>query len=168
MQRAKDAADVLRAALRVAKSPAETAMVQNALMHAEAFANALELEKEQDRRLEEEREANAKADAAAAEDERAEIPEQELLKRPHHFLVGRLQNVHCRDPRLDLTVATDSKTLLLHSRNYYKIAFTVLGFTPKGTLNPCKDLEGMTAKIEYVEIPGKPAATHVVAIELRK
>ena len=58
--------------------------------------------------------------------------------------------------------------MALHSGNYYKIEFTSLGFTPKGDLNPCKDIEGMSAKVEYVESSAKSAAPYVVAIELHK
>jgi hypothetical protein len=55
-----------------------------------------------------------------------------------------------------------------HRGNYYKIEFTTLGFSPKGDLSPCKDLEGRPAKVEYVD-PGVPPATaYVVAIELHK
>jgi len=37
----------------------------------------------------------------------------------------------------------------------------------KGALNPCADLEGRPAKVEYVEWAGKSAAV-VVAIEIHK
>jgi len=52
--------------------------------------------------------------------------------------------------------------------NYNKIEFTALGFTPKGDLSPCRDLEGVSAKVEYVESSAKPATAYVVAIELHK
>ncbi len=161
MERGKDAVAVLRGALRVAKSPEETAMVQNFLMQAEEYATAREQAKEQSRRLAEEPKANPQANAGSA-------PAEALPKGPHRFLVGTLQNVHCHDPGIDLTVAAKGKTMALHSGNYYKIEFTTLGFTPKGSLSPCKDLEGMSAKVEYVESSAKPAAAYVVAIELHK
>jgi tetratricopeptide (TPR) repeat protein len=161
MERGKDAVAVLRGALRVAKSREETAMVQNFLMQAEEYATAREQEKEQSRRLAEEPKANPQANAGSA-------PAEALPKGPHRFLVGTLQNVHCHDPGIDLTVAAKGKTMALHSGNYYKIEFTTLGFTPKGSLSPCKDLEGMSAKVEYVESSAKPAAAYVVAIELHK
>ena len=58
--------------------------------------------------------------------------------------------------------------MALHSGNYYEIGFTALGFAPKGDFNPCKDLEGKSAKVEYVESSTKLTAAYVVAIELRR
>jgi tetratricopeptide (TPR) repeat protein len=167
MERGKDAVAVLRAALRVAKSPEETAMVQSFLMRTEEYEAAREQQKEQSRRVAEELKANAQADASSAV-EVSEGLEEPLPKGPHRFVLGLLQNVHCHTPVIDLTVVAKSKTMALHSGNYFKIAFTALGFTPKGDLNPCIDLEGMSAKVEYVESSAKPVVAHVVGIELRK
>lgn len=155
MDRDKDAVAVLRGALRVAKSPEETAMVQNLLMHAEEYASARD-------RQAEEPEANVQANADV------EAPEEDLPKGPHRFLVGMLQNVHCHAPGIDLTVAAKGKTMALHSGNYYKIEFTALGFTPKRDLSPCRDLEGVPAKVEYVESAAKPTVAYVIGIELHK
>ena len=163
MDRGTDAVVVLRGALRVAKTPEETAMVQNFLTHAEEYVNARD-------RQELTLKANVQANAASAGEgsANAETPEEELPKGPHRFLVGTLQNVHCHASDIELTIAAKGKTMPLHSSNFYKIGFTALGFTPKGDLNPCKDLEGMSAKVEYVESSAQPPVAHVVAIELHK
>jgi hypothetical protein len=59
------------------------------------------------------------------------------------------------------------KTLGLHSGNYFKVDYGTLGVTLKRNLNPCADLEGRPAKVEYVNSPSNgPAA--VVAIEIHK
>ena len=50
---------------------------------------------------------------------------------------------------MDLQVDGGNGAVSLHSGNYYKITFTALGFTPQGDLNPCSDLEGAHAKVEY-------------------
>jgi Tfp pilus assembly protein PilF len=163
MDRGTDAVAVLRVALRVAKTPEETAMVQNFLTHAEQYANARD-------RQAEELKANVQANAASADEgsANAETPEEELPKGPHRFMAGMLQNVHCHGPGIELTVAAKGKTMALHRGNYYKIEFTALGFTPKGDLSPCRDLEGVSAKVEYVESSAKPATAYVVAIEVHK
>ena len=58
-------------------------------------------------------------------------------------------------------------TLAVHSGNYFKIDYSTLGVTLKGNLNPCADLEGRPAKVEYVDAHRKgPAA--LVAIELHQ
>ena len=169
MERGKDAVAVLRGALRLAKSPQETAMVQHYLMQVEQYATAREQAAERSSHPTRELQASVQADASAGEGEAQSADLEEALpKGPHHFLVGTLQNVHCYEPGIDLTVAAKGKTMALHSGNYYKIGFTALGFAPKGDLSPCKDLEGMSAKIEYVESSAKPAAAYVIAIELHK
>jgi len=161
MERGKDAEAVLHETLRIAKSPQETAMVQNFLTQLERYATA------RDVGAEEELEASLQANAPSG-NTNAEAPLEELPKGPHRFMIGTLQNVHCHDLDIDLTVAAKGQTMALHSGNYYKIGFTALGFTPKGALSPCKDLEGMSAKVEYVESSAKPAAAYVVGIELHK
>ena len=170
MDRGKDAVAVLRNALRVAKSPEETAMVQNSLTRAEQYTTARQQAAEQSSRVAEELKTAAQANAEFAREGIAngEAAEEQAPKGPHRFLSGMLQNVQCHAQSIDLTIAAKGKTTPLHSGNYYKIGFTALGFAPKGDLNPCKDLEGMSAKVEYVESSAKSAAPYVVAIELHK
>jgi hypothetical protein len=67
---------------------------------------------------------------------------------------------------LEAKLVISSGTLQLHSDNYYKIAFSAMGFTPEGELRPCSDLEGSKAKVEYVEISGD--TPQIISVELRK
>lgn len=165
MQRPKDAVAVLHGALKVAKSPQETAQVQNFLTQTEAYTVARD---RQERELKANVEANAvfeRQQAAYAEEAKKA---EEVPMGQHHFLVGKLQDVRCNGPGIEMTVAAKGKGLAAHNGNYYKIGFTALGFTPKGDLNPCNDLEGVAAKVEYVETGSTPGAGYVVAIELHK
>jgi thioredoxin-like negative regulator of GroEL len=174
MERATDAATVLRVALKLAKSPAETARIENQLAQVERYATARKQATERNSHPTEKLQARVEAnDISTAEGDAhsehiSEQIEEALPVGPHHFLVGTLQDVHCHEPGIDLNIAAKGKTVALHSGNYYKIGFTALGFAPKGDLNPCKDLEGQSAKIEYVESSAKPPAAYVVAIELHK
>lgn len=169
MERTKDAVAVLHEALRIAKSPADTAMVQSLLAQVEQYSATQQQEAEQNRRLAEELKAEVQAKAEAGESNaEAEAHQEEMQKGPHHFLAGALQNVQCHSAGIVLTLVAKNKTMTLHSGNYYKIGFTALGFTPKGDLNPCKDLEGKPAKVEYVDSPNKPGTGYVVAIEVHK
>jgi len=162
MDRGTDAVTVLRGALRVAKTQWEIAMVKNYLTYAEQHVNARD-------RQAEELKANVQAAASAGEGSaNAETPEEELPKGPRRFMVGTLQDVHCHGPGIELTVAARGQTMALHRGNYHKIKLTVLGFTPIVDLSPCRDLEGVRAKVEYVESPAMPATAYVVAIELHK
>jgi hypothetical protein len=43
-----------------------------------------------------------------------------------------------------------------------------MNFTPKSDLNPCTDIEGFKAKVEYAEVSDKSIAGQIVAIELSK
>ncbi|MGA7079352.1 MAG: tetratricopeptide repeat protein, partial [Terriglobales bacterium] len=169
MQRSKDALAVLREALRIAKSPADTAMVQNLLTQVEQYSAAQQQVVEQNQRLAEEVKADAAAETAAGESNaEAEAQQEELQKGPHHFLAGTLQNVQCHSAGIFLTLVGKNKTMTLHSGNYYKIQFTALGFTPKDDLDPCKDLEGKSAKVEYVESSAGPETAYIIAVELHK
>ena len=168
MGRRADAMNELDEALRLAKSPQEAAMIQNIVTQAELYANTRDPEAEQDRQLEEaETNAEAKVSPQGESNIDAEAAE-ELPKGPHRFLVGRLEDVYCQAPGIDLKVAANGKTMALHSGNYYEIGFSALGFAPKEGFDPCKDLEGKSAKVVYVESSAKSTAAYVVAIELRQ
>jgi tetratricopeptide (TPR) repeat protein len=171
MQQGKNAVEVLREAEKLAKTPQETAAVDNMLMNAEAYAEALE--QARNRQMDEISSTDAEATVSTASDvphlaHRKEKEKEFVPSGPHRFIVGVLKNVHCDAPDLDLAVTSAAKTLALHSDNYYKIQFTALGFQPKGDLNPCSDLESKPAKVEYVESAEKSDAPHLIAIELHK
>jgi Domain of unknown function (DUF4352) len=85
---------------------------------------------------------------------------------PHRFVLGVLENVHCDNPALDLNVFSNGNILKLHTDNYFNVQYTVLNVTLKGDLNPCADLEGRPAKVEYVGASDGPGL--VIGIELHK
>ena len=170
MEQGKNAVAVLRAAAKLAKTPEESQTVDNFLMNAQELADA------QERGLAPHR--MAEDSSAGATDPVEEGPDDSdapklahdtfVAKGPHHFLVGMLKSVRCRSQQMDLTVSAGAKSLDLHSENYYKIRFTTLNFAPSGDLNPCKDLEGRPAKVEYVESANQSAGPRVLAIELHR
>ena len=169
MQQGKNAVEVLRAAGKLAKTPAEAAAVENMLMNAEAYAEALE--QAENRQMNEISSTDEEGTVSTASDvpHLAHRKEKEFVPSgPHRYVVGVLKNVHCDAPDLDLAVTSGAKTLALHSDNYYKLQFTALGFQPSGDLNPCSDLENKSAKVEYVESADKSDAPHLIAIELHK
>jgi tetratricopeptide (TPR) repeat protein len=168
MERGSDAVTVIRNAIHLARSPQETAMAENFLQHAQEYAQA----RQQNSHLHEQVNADSptvevtsrvsEADIAADSSEGETLP-----NGPRHFVTGTLNNVHCNTPAMDLNVIAAGKTLKLHSGNYFKIDYTALGVTLKGNLNPCADLEGKPAKVEYVDSANDgPAA--VLAVEIHK
>jgi len=169
MERGKDAVAVLHETLRIAKTPQETAMAQNFLTQVESYTSARQRQAEQSSRMAEESDAKVETNVSTREiDVKAEAIEEAVPTGPHRFLVGTLENVHCNPPGINLTIDAKGKTVALHSGNYYKIGFTALGFTPTGDLNPCRDLEGKPAKVEYVESSATPPTAYVLAIEIHK
>jgi tetratricopeptide (TPR) repeat protein len=159
----KNAVNVLRFAAKLAKTPAETQSVENMLMHAQEYA------------MQQEHTATAQASPQGAvvtsitsEAPRLAHREEFVPSGPHRFLTGVLKDIRCDTPEIDLTLDSGGKSLTLHAENYYKIQFTTLGFQPSGDLNPCKDLQGRPAKVEYVESANQSSAARVFSVELHK
>jgi tetratricopeptide (TPR) repeat protein len=166
MERGKDAVTVIRNAMQLASSPQETAMAEDFLRHAEEYAKA----QEQSERFTEQlktRNPGTETDSRGAEVRGSAVHDEALPNGAHHFVTGVLKDVHCNTPAIDLNVIAAGKTLGLHSGDYFKIEYSTLGVTLKGNLDPCADLEGRPAKVEYVDSASNgPAA--VTAIEIHK
>jgi tetratricopeptide (TPR) repeat protein len=169
MERGNDAVTVIRNAMHLASSPQEIAMAQNFLQHAEEYSQAQERNRYMNEQMKEDTPTVDVSDHLAEVDSAAEsAPHDDAPPAgPHHFVTGVLRNVRCNAPSMDLNVIGAGKTLGLHSSNYFKIDYSVLDVTLKGNLNPCADLEGRPAKVEYVQSAGKGQAA-VVAIEIHK
>jgi len=88
---------------------------------------------------------------------------------PRHTAVGVIRAVECNYPAvIDFEVQTAAKPVQLYSNNYFKIDLTAANFNPSSSMNPCKDLDGMKAKIQYAESSDKTIDGQVISIELRK
>ncbi len=169
--REKDSISVLQAALKLAKTPEEVGAVQNEMEIAQQSQSSRERIAEENQKFKEEMAAQATSSSTTTMgDSTTEAPAlKETLKGPHRFVTGTIKNVHCSSPsNMDLDVDGGGKTLSLYTHNYYKLVFTALNFMPKGDLQPCSDLEGMHAKVEYIETAGAAKAGGLVSIELRK
>jgi hypothetical protein len=69
--------------------------------------------------------------------------------------------------KMELKLESRGATVVLHSDNYYKVRFSAVGFIPAGELHPCTELEGMRARVEFVEASGsKPG--QITSVELQK
>jgi len=169
MGRGTDAVTVIQKAMHLATSPRDMAMAESFLLRAQEYAQG----QEQNLRSSEQIRAatsaanvsNRVATAAVAAD--STVHDEPLPNGPRHSITGLIRNVRCDTPALDLNVIAGATTLAVHSGNYFKIDYSTLGVTLKGNLNPCADLEGRPAKVEYVDAHRKgPAA--LVAIELHQ
>ncbi len=87
---------------------------------------------------------------------------------PKHEIVGQIRDVKCSFPAVIEFRVEGSKSLSFYNNNYYKLEFSALGFTPSGALQPCSDIDGMKARVEYVDSSDKTVDGQVVSVELRK
>jgi hypothetical protein len=82
---------------------------------------------------------------------------------------GTLSDVHCFGPStMKLKVTGATKVLALHSGNYYKVEYSALNYKPSSDLNPCRDLEGAKAKIDYFEGVNSETEGQIISIEIAK
>jgi tetratricopeptide (TPR) repeat protein len=169
MERGDRAVEVLENAAKLAKTPQEEEWVDHALTEARDYAAVQQRAAEEERRLDALKTASGQPGSGATEAAVPHLARRDFVPRgPHHFLTGVLKDVHCDSSHLDLALHMGTKTLALHSDDYYHIQFSVLGFKPRGDLKPCTDLEGRPAKVEYVESADKSETAHLVSIELHK
>ena len=149
----------LQSAATLAKTPQESAALDQQLRDAMKYASARAVKSKvaEDKALTSEKETP----------QAAPPPDAVFVPGPHRFVVGVLNAVHCDPPALDLMVTSQTGTLTLHSDNFYQIQFTALGAPPRD-LQPCSDLENRPAKVEYVESRGGGVAPRLIAVELRK
>jgi tetratricopeptide (TPR) repeat protein len=164
MQRPKDSIAVLKAALKYADGPEQVSAIRGRMDSIEKSQTAHERHEEPasaQSRVQDGQELTAPADTPTQPDDG-----QHGARRT---VRGTLAEVHCSRPAtLNLKVTGTANPLVLRAANYYKVGFSVLNFTPSGDLNPCKDLEGMKAKVEYFEGLNSPAEGQIISIELTK
>jgi len=171
MKQGQNAIAVLQAAAKLAKTPQDSEAVENMLVHAQLYSAEMALENKPTAEINAERsteEASPGERAAKSDIPKLAHRASFVPSGPHRFLTGTLSQIHCDSPELDLTLNFDGKGLALHSENYYKIQFSALNFKPSAVLNPCKDLEGRPAKVEYVESADKAVTARVLSIELHQ
>jgi hypothetical protein len=166
MERGKDAVAVVRNAMHLAKSEEETKQSQNFLQRAEDYAERQERDRQFSERMKADATSGVRANSVNVT--RPDFRQETAPSGSHHFMVGVLNNVRCETPAMNLKVVSGTKSLDLHSGNYYKIEYSSLGIKISANFNPCRDLEGRPAKVEYVEPAEKNAAAWVVGIEIHK
>jgi tetratricopeptide (TPR) repeat protein len=165
MKREDDALKVLQVAAKVAKDPTEVAAVQSRIDQITRY---------QKERAEAETYAReqSQTQTAVQVSVAAEAPKHPTMPStgPKHTATGVIRGVACSYPSvLEFRVENAAgKAVAVYNNEFFKIDLTVLGFTPKGAINPCSDFEGMKARVEYVDSSDKSVDGQVVAVELRK
>jgi tetratricopeptide (TPR) repeat protein len=159
-----DAEAVLQDAVKGARNAGEAAAAQKRLAQIKQVKSSL---------AKADAEAKAQIDAQAAQtaailDAEPKHP-AESADGPKHEVVGVIRGVKCSYPAvIELRVEGAAKTVSLYSNNYYKLDFSAVGFTPQGAMNPCKDMEGRNARVEYADSSDKTVDGQVTAVELHK
>ncbi len=185
-QRYDDAIAVLKAASHVARTPEQLATVQTRMGQVEQYRAAAAQSRQ------EEKVAAMRPTATSVTDTRTNTitssdgrrfvikPDtaQDTRKYPteaptglHHTVRGVLRGVHCGYPSVitfNLERSGTPRTLLLYRNDFKQIEFSATNFTPKGDLNPCTDMEGLKAKVQYAEVSDKTVAGQVISVELSK
>jgi tetratricopeptide (TPR) repeat protein len=174
-RRSTDAIAVLKNALKVAQSPEDVAHAQSALQMAEQY-EAAQRAYEQHSGGENEAAGGPKlrtrvvSEGGSEKDEKTSAPvavsADAAPRGPRRTLTGTVKQVQCSPPaRMEMELEAREGSVTLHSENYYKVQFSAFGFAPSGELQPCTDLEGKPARVEYVEDKG---AKQITAVEMRK
>lgn len=169
MGRGPDAVETLRDAAKVAHAAEDVQAVNDLLRDAQEYAQA----QEEQHRLAIEAKSRQQETVSAgsmtgSEGGHSGGGDTFASKGPHHYVVGRLKDVRCDSASMDLTVETGSKNLALHAENYYKVEYSALNIPPLKELNPCEDLEGRAARVEYVEAADQSDVARVLGVELHK
>jgi tetratricopeptide (TPR) repeat protein len=169
MGKTDDAIAVLGAAAKLARNPSQVSAAQHEMDELRQFRQR------QDEFEQKQREYAAQPPRADGSGEVKVVAVAEAPKHPEdatgpkHTVVGVIQHVSCGYPAvLEFEVQSGGKTYSVYNNNFSKIELTVVGFTPKGSMNPCSDLAGMKARVQYAESSDKTVDGKVFAIELHK
>jgi len=166
MGRFSDAISVLRAAQKIAGNPQDTATVARMIAYFE------QVQADRARADADEQSAGAGGVVGLQESTVVDVTPKhpnEPATGPKHTIEGVIRNVACSYPAvLEFKVVNPKTTVSLYTNNLSSIDLTVLGFTPKGDMNPCNDFEGMKARVQYAESSDKTVDGQVVAVELKK
>jgi tetratricopeptide (TPR) repeat protein len=164
------AINVLTASIKVARTPEETAELQNRIKELEGFAAR--------------REQVAKANQQTSENVRIPatdmaIHNNAIANKPKHpaeqphgpklIATGVIRGVQCTYPAvIEFKVEAAGKSIDVYSDNYFKVAFTAANFTPKEDIHPCADLEGLKARVEYSAVSDKSVDGQIASVQLSK
>jgi tetratricopeptide (TPR) repeat protein len=167
---------VLKAAIGYARTENDKALIDERILSMESYQANME----RNRAMEAAEVKNAKSAAGSSEGTTVVVhmepegtPEHvypaDVPNAPKHTVAGVIRDVHCAYPTvLTLSVESSGKKVPLYTNNYFKVAFTT-NFEVKDSVNPCKMIEGLKAKVQYAEVTSdKTVVGRVTAIELSK
>jgi tetratricopeptide (TPR) repeat protein len=168
----ENAEKVLKMALSLAKTPGETSELQMRLDQIRAIRETKERSKSQPL---EGGDGQVLVESYIPAGTAGPTPKHplEATTGAKHLAIGVLHEVSCSEPailelHMEVTTKAGKKQLFLYASNYYKLDLSAIGFIPNAVMNPCKDIEGMKARVEYAESSDKTVDGQMIAIELRE
>jgi hypothetical protein len=169
MGRYTEALPILQAAAKLARNPGELGTVQSRISQLKRIQQ-IQAESEEQRRHFESSPQQGSTQVAVEPIEQEKPKHPTEANGPKHNLFGVMRTVTCGYPTLlEMHVeGTGGKSVNLYSNDFSKINLTVVGFTPQGPMNPCKDFGGLKARVQYAETTDKSVDGQVLAIELHK
>jgi tetratricopeptide (TPR) repeat protein len=90
---------------------------------------------------------------------------------PKHLVLGTIHGVECdSNSYLEFRVEIAGKpgSVVVYTTDRYKLDLSAMGFTPPAEMNPCHDIEGFHARVQYAESADKTIDGQLISIELRK
>lgn len=90
---------------------------------------------------------------------------------PKHVVLGTIRSVECALPaylEFQIEIAGKPKPVGVYTHDRYNLDLSALGFTPPPEINPCLDLDGRRARVQYAETSDKTIDGQILLIELRK
>lgn len=187
MGRSDDAIRVGKVASEMAKTPEELAQAETLILSAQHYKEFQERAKARQEAMA----ARKTDDAALPQEATASTQDSDqppVLRRRDEATVvtsdhpsraevlptrqvseGTIRLAKCSTPStIEITLDLSGGALMLYSDDFMKIPFMAIDFTPKGVLNPCKDIQGLRARIAYHPAKSQPSQGEVVEIWLMK
>jgi tetratricopeptide (TPR) repeat protein len=106
--------------------------------------------------------------APDSESETSDHPERPELELTPRLAEGVIEKAECSGSTIEVTVKNSSGEIHLYSDRYMKLLYSALNFTPKETMNPCRDLQGWHARISYRPAKDKVSPGEMMAVVLVK
>ncbi|HET7212161.1 MAG TPA: hypothetical protein VFL79_01115 [Terriglobia bacterium] len=97
-----------------------------------------------------------------------EQKEEKQVRGARDMADGQIKTVTCKGRAMVMIFDDSDEILHLRTDNYFKVNFSAINFTPSGTMNPCKTVQGMYARVHYYHIKGHPKEGELISVELRK
>jgi ABC-type proline/glycine betaine transport system ATPase subunit len=171
MQRVDEAAKLGERVLASTTSEQERAEAQSFLLSARDYqARMIET-----KRREEERKARADqaqqqvGNVQAPGKEAKEAVSRDSVSASSPALEGRVLAINCAFPSvMDLVLEVEGKQHRFHTDDFYAVQYAAEDKPGRSDFQPCKELEGVHVRLEYIPTPGREHLGEIKSVLIRK